>query len=522
MAGFRRALTNCFNNYLAQDGLAKKYKVVTTGDDARQGLTAVVSVKMPDPKFSSQTKDKLVSSEVTPVVATAVGEALNTFLQENPKDAAAICEKIVQSAREREAVRKARELSRGRKGLELNTIPDKLVSCRSKDPSICELFLVEGDSAGGSAKNGRDSNFQAVLPLRGKILNVEKAGFHRVIQSQQIGTLVTALGCGIGQDDYDPEKFRYHKVIIMTDADVDGAHIRILLLTFFFRQMPELIERGYVYVAQPPLYKYQRKKDIQYVLNDEEALQFNTNQALEFGTVHPDEGAPALPRAHLEELFKLYNRVIRSNSQLLKKYDSELIVRLLREPLFSEEQTADEEGMRAWTEHLVAEMPANPTEGLTFRGELSHDLIKQRYYPVIVKHHHGIDYRYELGEAFLGSEEFSLIRRTNEALKGLLGPGAFIAVGNRVKKVSHFHDVYTYLMQESIKGWSVQRYKGLGEMNPEQLSETTMSPDTRLLLKVEPHLAMQADLLFTQLMGDDVEYRRDYIQQHSEEAMLDI
>jgi DNA gyrase subunit B len=521
LAGFKRALTTTFNNYLEKQGYTKKHKVSTSGDDAREGLTAVISVKMPDPKFSSQTKDKLVSSEASPAVSNSVTSYLEDFLEENPADADTICMKIVESARVREAMRKARDLSR-KKGIDVNSMPDKLVPCREKDPALSEIFLVEGDSAGGSAKNGRDSKFQAILPLRGKILNVEKARFDRMIQSQQIGTLVSVFGCGIGKEDYNPDKFRYHNVIIMTDADVDGAHIRILLLTFFYRQMPELIERGYVYVAQPPLYKYQKGKQVRYVLSDKEALQYKTNMALESGSIYVNPDAAPLAGVPLEQLFKDYNKVMSRLPKLSQKFDKNIIINLIYFRLLSEADRASQEAVAKWTEDFIKTLPSNASEGVFFRSEVQYDNVTNKYYPVIIQHIHGIDYRYALDENFYESLDYSMLRSMNERVADLIEEGGFVLSGSKKIEVKNFHEAYETLMKEGFSGVKIQRYKGLGEMSPEQLSETTMNPASRSLLKVNITDAMEADRLFNELMGEDVENRKTFISENASRATIDI
>ena len=520
LAGFKRALTTTFNNYLEKQGYTKKHKVSTSGDDAREGLTAVISVKMPDPKFSSQTKDKLVSSEASAAVSNSVINYLEDFLEENPADADTICMKIVESARVREAMRKARDLSR-KKGIDVNSMPDKLVPCREKDPALSEIFLVEGDSAGGSAKNGRDSKFQAILPLRGKILNVEKARFDRMIQSQQIGTLVSVFGCGIGKEDYNPDKFRYHNVIIMTDADVDGAHIRILLLTFFYRQMPELIERGYVYVAQPPLYKYQKGKQVRYVLSDKEALQYKTNMAIESGSIYVNADAAPLSGIPLEKLFNDYNKVMSRLPKLTQKYEKDIVINLVYFKLLSEEDRKNRDVVANWTAEFIKTLPSNASEGVFFKSDVDYDAVADKYNPVIIQHIHGIDYRYVLDENFYESLDYSMLRSMNERVSDLIEDGGFVLSGSKKILVKNFHEAYETLMKEGFTGVKIQRYKGLGEMSPEQLSETTMNPASRSLLKVNITDAMEADRLFNELMGEDVENRRAFISENASRATID-
>ncbi len=521
LTGFKLALSRCFSAFLENQGYLKKHKISTSGDDAREGLTAVISVKMPDPKFSSQTKDKLVSSEATNAVSSSLYDYLSSWLEENPKDAELICNKIIESAKVREAMRKARDLSR-KKSVDLNTLPDKLVPCREKDPALSELFLVEGDSAGGSAKGGRDSKFQAILPLRGKILNVEKARFDRMLESQQIGTLVTALGCGIGKDDYNPDKFRYHNVIIMTDADVDGAHIRILLLTFFYRQMPELIERGYVYVAQPPLYKYEKGKQIRYVLSDKEALQYKTNMALESGSIYVNPDAAPINGVPLESLFNDYNKVMSKLPKLSKILNHDIIINLMYTKLLQRSDYADKSKVDAWSAQFIKMLPQNPAEGVTYRYESQFDPITNAYYPVIIQHIHGIDYRHAIDDNFLSSPDFAMLKSMNDKVSDLIEKDGYVQVGSKKIPVKNFHEAYEVLMKEGFSGVKIQRYKGLGEMAPEQLCETTMDPNTRSLVRVQLTDAMEADRIFTELMGEDVENRKVFISENAHKATLDI
>ncbi len=521
--GFRLALTNTFNNYLETQGYLKKMKISTSGEDAREGLTAVISVKMSDPKFSSQTKDKLVSSEAKPAVSQIVSDALRDFLEENPQEAELICSKIVASAKEREAVRKARELSRKGDRITLNTIPDKLATCRTKDPAISELFLVEGDSAGGSAKGGRNSQFQAILPLRGKILNVEKVSRDRILSSQQIGTLVMALGCGIDRD-YDLSKLRYHNIIIMTDADVDGAHIRILLLTFFYRQMPELIENGYVYIAQPPLYKFQKGKVAHYVLNDKKKLDYQTNLALENSALYVNADAAPIAGPQLEALFLDYNKIM--NPATMKKMEQRLqhdiIMQQMYFPLLKREDFGDQARVEKWAQDFAARLPSNAAEGVYFRGAVFTGEDGQ-FYPELIHHVHGIDRSYRLDADWFNSPDFSLLRSMNHKVSDLIEEGAYVVAGGSKRfPVRDFDEAYRILLEEGSRGVKIQRYKGLGEMSAEQLSETTMDPATRNMLKVSIADAIEADRLLSELMGEIVEQRRTFIDENADKAEIDL
>lgn len=521
LAGFKRAITNTLSNFMESQGLLKKNKVATSGDDAREGLTAVISVKMPDPKFSSQTKDKLVSQEAGTAVSQIVSDKLNDFLEENPQDADLICSKIVEAARVREAMRKARDLSRKNGKLDINTLPDKLASCREKDPALCELFIVEGDSAGGSAKGGRDSRFQAILPLRGKILNVEKARFDRMIQSQQVGTLITALGCGVGKDEYDPDKFRYHNVIIMTDADVDGAHIRILLLTFFYRQMPEIIERGYVYIAQPPLYRYQKGKQVVYVQSDKEALQYRTTLAIDNASLYVNSEAAPISGIALEKLFNEYNKLIAIMPLLTAKIHKDIIVNLVFFKQLTKEILADYDKLNEWVTDFAKTLPSVTSEGVYFKGLVTR-VDEHTFVPTIVHHIHGIDYEYKLTDSFISSPEWNLLMSLNKLVGDLIEEGGYVLSGGKKFEVKNFDEAYETLMKEGFSGVKIQRYKGLGEMSAEQLSDTTMNPDCRTLLKVSITDAMEADRLFTELMGEEVECRKAFISENASKATLDI
>ncbi|MEE9397375.1 MAG: DNA topoisomerase (ATP-hydrolyzing) subunit B [Methylococcales bacterium] len=525
LAGFRAALTRGLKQYIDSQPALKKQKIATIGDDAREGLTAVLSVKVPDPKFSSQTKDKLVSSEIKTIVETTLYEKLQEYLLENPNIAKIITSKMMEAARARDAARKAREMTRRKTSLDIAGLPGKLADCQEKDPASSEIFIVEGDSAGGSAKQGRDRRTQAILPLKGKILNVEKARFDKMLSSEEVGTLITALGCGIGKEEYDPDKLRYHRIIIMTDADVDGSHIRTLLLTFFYRQMPELIERGHIYIAQPPLYKVTKGKQEHYVKDDSALNTYLLQLALDKAELLTENSSVPIKGQGLETLANEYLSVVGIINRLLLRYDESILESMTTLPYLEKKNLENETDVRKWVEGLVKKLNVEYENEGSFKIELDFNKEDEenQFSLVVSKTHFGVTKFIVVGKSFFMSTDYKNLASFGNATEGLFGDETIIRMGEKTHPVSNFKDVFSWLMSEAKKGQHIQRYKGLGEMNPDQLFETTLDSNTRRLLQVTIEDVIAADEVFTTLMGDEVEPRRDFIEKNAlEVANLDV
>lgn len=516
--GFRRGLSQAIKRYIEENNLLKKEKIDVLAEDCRKGITSIISVKVPDPKFSSQTKDKLVSSEVSSVVSTIVNEKFTEFLNENPNEAKIITSKIIEEAKIRVQARSIRDTFKKKS---VASLPGKLVPCVSKNPHECELYIVEGDSAGGSAKGGRNAHNQAILPLRGKILNVEKTRFDKIISSETIGTMITALGCGI-QEDYNPENFRYHNVVIMTDADVDGAHIRILLLTFFFRQMPELIEKGYVYIAQPPLYKYEKDKQVKYILGENEKNEYETSLALNKARLFINEATPPIFGENLEKIFLKYANLFTIYKRLERKIPQIITSNLVFVKSINLEVLKDQSSVDYFTKELQDRLDKKQISGIVYDVSSYFDDESQIYIPKVSITHFGVKKDYILTPEFFASSDYKKIIEVNSDIYELLTNSSYVQIGDETFDVPDFGYLYDLLVAQGLKGVKITRFKGLGEMNKDQLYETTMNPDTRTFLKVTIDDAIEADRMFTQLMGEDVDPRKIFIAENAHLAEIDV
>lgn len=511
LSGFRGALTRTLNQYIEKENMLKKLKISTSGDDSREGLTAIVSVKVPDPKFSSQTKDKLVSSEVKTAVEQDMSTFLEEYLLENPSDAKIIVNKMIDAARAREAARKARELTRRKNVLDLGGLPGKLTDCNEKDPALSELFLVEGDSAGGSAKQGRNSKTQAILPLKGKILNVEKARFDKMLESSEIANLITALGTSIGREEFNLEKLRYHSIIIMTDADVDGSHIRTLLLTFFYRQMPELISNGHIYIAQPPLFKISKRKEDFYIKDEAGLEDYLLENAIDEAELKVNPDAPPIKGVYLKEVVDKIKEFKMRKNKMMRNYPEEFVKAILKTDAITKEDLKDQIASQDFKTKLLDFMSKDIEKGMLVSVDLFQNSEDDYNFKINLSKH-GKKTESLISTNLIQSQDYKVGTKIYKELKNLLEEDASISRGNKIKKLQTFEDILEWLLNEASREISLQRYKGLGEMNAEQLWETTMNPETRRLLKVSVEDAINADLMFSTLMGDDVEPRRDFIE----------